>query len=64
MNIDQAVKTGFETSFSHLIGFGFRQQLMFAYTYGHNLFIQEALPEIAPFDLRYAIIGNHFKNSI
>ncbi|MFD2200783.1 TonB-dependent receptor domain-containing protein [Shivajiella indica] len=64
VNIDQALKTGFETSFNHLIGYGFRQQLMFAYTYGQNLVLSEALPEIAPFDLRYAIIGSHFNNRL
>jgi iron complex outermembrane recepter protein len=64
VNIDQALKSGFETSFNHLIGYGFRHQLMFAYTYGQNLVIQEALPEIAPFDLRYAIIGSHFNNKL
>ena len=37
---------------------------MFAYTYGQNLVISEALPEIAPFDLRYAIMGTHFDNRL
>jgi len=64
VNIDRAIKTGFETSFNHLIGHGFSQQLMFAYTYGQNLVIPEALPEIAPFDLRYAILGSHFKKRL
>lgn len=64
VNIDRAVKTGFETSFNHLIGYGISQQLMFAYTHGQNLDISEALPEIAPFDLRYAITGSHLNNKL
>jgi iron complex outermembrane receptor protein len=64
VNIDEALKTGFEMNFNHIIGLGFRQQLMFAYTYGQNLVISEALPEIAPFDLRYAIMGTHFDNRL
>jgi iron complex outermembrane receptor protein len=64
INIDRAIKTGFETSFNHLIGYGFRQQLMFAYTYGQNLILPEPLPEIAPFDLRYAIMGSHINKRL
>jgi iron complex outermembrane receptor protein len=64
INIDRAIKTGFETSFNHLIGYGFRQQLMFAYTYGQNLILTEPLPEIAPFDLRYAIMGSHINKRL
>lgn len=64
VNINEALKTGFEMNFNHIIGLGFRQQLMFAYTYGQNLVISEALPEIAPFDLRYAIMGTHFDNRL
>jgi iron complex outermembrane recepter protein len=64
VNIDEAIKTGFEMSFHHIIGYGFRQELMFAYTNGQNLVNSEALPEIAPFDLRYAIKGSHFNNRL
>jgi len=64
INIDRAIKTGFEASFNHLIGYGFRQQLMFAYTYGQNLILPEPLPEIAPFDLRYAIMGSHINKRL
>jgi iron complex outermembrane receptor protein len=64
VNVDEALKTGFEMAVSHDLGLGIRQQLMMAYTYGKNLTGNEALPEIAPMDIRYALMGNHLNNRL
>jgi iron complex outermembrane receptor protein len=64
VNIDRAVKTGFEAAFSQALFYGISHQLMVAYTYGQNLVISEALPEIAPMDVRYSILGSHLDNKL
>lgn len=64
VNIDEAMKTGLELAVNHLIGYGISQQLMLAYTRGQNLSAGEALPEIAPMDLRYFLLGNHLNNRL
>ncbi len=64
VNVDRALKTGFEFSASQYLGYGVQQQLAMAYTYGQNLSISEALPEIAPMDIRYSLIGNHLDNKL
>lgn len=64
INVDQAIKTGFELSFIQKIGWGIQHQVMVAYTYGENLSANEALPEIAPLDLRYAVTGSHFNDKL
>ena len=63
-NIDEAFKTGFELSWIQKLGLGLQQQLAMAYTYGRNLVNDEPLPEIAPFDFRYSLAGNYFKNRL
>jgi len=62
INIDAAFKTGFELSWSQDLFSGLSHQLAVAYTYGQDLERDEPLPEIAPLDLRYALIGSYFKN--
>lgn len=64
INIDRALKTGVELSLSQYLGLGIQQQFAFAYTHGQNLSLSEALPEIAPLDIRYALIGNHLDNKL
>lgn len=64
VNVDRAVKTGFEVAFSQALFYGISHQLMVAYTYGQNLVISEALPEIAPMDVRYSILGSHLDNKL
>lgn len=64
INVDEALKTGFEMAVSHDLGRGIRQQVMMAYTYGKNLSANEALPEIAPMDIRYSLIGSHLNNRL
>jgi iron complex outermembrane recepter protein len=64
VNVDQALKTGFELSFRQNLAWGLSQQLMVAYTYGQNLVLSEALPEIAPLDFRYALLGNYLDGKL
>lgn len=64
INVDQAIKTGFELNYIQKIGWGIQHQVMVAYTYGENLSANEALPEIAPLDLRYAVTGSHFNDKL
>ena len=64
MNIDNAFKTGFEVSWSQQLGFGLQHQLGIAYTYGQDLDRDEPLPEIAPFDIRYALFGSYLNDKL
>lgn len=63
-NIDQAFKTGFELAWTQRLRAGLQHQFSLAFTYGQNLSSKEALPEIAPFDLRYRLSGNYLKNRL
>ncbi len=53
-----------ELAISQQLGWGMSQQLMMAYTYGQDLSAMEALPEIAPMDIRYSLTGSHFAESL
>ncbi len=64
INIDEAFKTGFEISWSQKLFAGLQHQLGIAYTYGQDMERDEPLPEIAPFDLRYALSGSYLKNKL
>jgi len=59
VNIDRARMYGFEAVWSQMLWKGVSHRLSLAYTNGQNLVIDEPLPEIAPMDLRYSLIG-HF----
>lgn len=64
VNTESAVKAGFEFSVNQYLGAGIQQQFALSYTHGQNLSLSEALPEIAPMDIRYALIGNHLENKL
>ena len=64
LNIDEAIKTGFEISWMQKLIAGLHHQFAIAYTYGQDLELDEALPEIAPLDLRYTLFGNYFNNKL
>lgn len=64
VNVDRALKSGFEVAFRQDLIYGFNHQLMLAYTYGQNLTVSEALPEVAPMDVRYVLMGNHLDNRL
>jgi iron complex outermembrane receptor protein len=58
VNIDKAVMRGFEIQFNQVISSHMYHGLNLAYTYGKNLEIKQALPEIPPLDIRYKL-GAH-----
>ena len=59
VNIDKARMYGFEVSWAQLLWKGIQQKVSLAYTNGEDLVINQPLPEIAPMDLRYTLLG-HF----
>lgn len=64
VNLEEAIKTGMEWTIEHRIAPQWSQSLMAAYTYGQDLPHQEALPEIAPLDLRYSLQGKHLDGKL
>ncbi len=64
VNIDNAHIAGFEFTWNQLLFAGLQHNVSLAYTYGQNTVINEALPEIAPFDLRYALVGSYFDGKL
>ncbi|MBL6448248.1 TonB-dependent receptor [Fulvivirga sp. 29W222] len=60
VNIDEALKSGFEISWNQKLIAGLVHRLGIAYTYGKDLERNEPLPEIAPLDFRYALYGSYF----
>lgn len=64
INIDRAVKTGFEATWTQQLPFNLHQQFSVAYTYGQDLSREEPLPEIAPLDLRLTLWGNYVNGRI
>jgi iron complex outermembrane receptor protein len=64
INIDNARLMGAELSWSQGLFLGLTQQLNLAYTVGQDLEIDQPLPEIAPFDLRYSLQGRYLKDKL
>ncbi|RLD23645.1 MAG: TonB-dependent receptor [Bacteroidetes bacterium] len=64
VNIDNAFMTGFEVSWNQKLFAGMQHRFSVAYTYGQNTVIDEALPEIAPLDLRYSIHGSYLNGNL
>lgn len=64
VNLDHVIKTGLEVSFAQELFAGLHHQLAFAYTYGQDLVRDDALPEIAPFDLRYELSGSYLDDRL
>jgi iron complex outermembrane receptor protein len=63
-NIADAFMTGFEVSWSQSLYTNLQHEFNLAYTYGKDIVREEPLPEIAPLDLRYSLIGNYFYNKL
>ncbi|MGY6559621.1 MAG: TonB-dependent receptor domain-containing protein [Nitritalea sp.] len=55
LNIGAAFKTGGEIALRHALHPQLSQEFRAAYTYGENTSTGEALPEIAPLDMRYEV---------
>lgn len=64
VNVDEAMKTGFELNFKQKLSGSFNHSLGVAYTYGKDLILDAPLPEIAPLDLRYGIRGHFFERKL
>lgn len=64
INIDKAYKTGFEVSWNQFLFWGLQHWFGAAFTYAQDLEREQPLPEIAPMDLRYALIGNFLEDKL
>ncbi|MHA7130177.1 TonB-dependent receptor domain-containing protein [Algoriphagus namhaensis] len=64
VNIGRAMKTGLEFNFKQQISSNLSQSLAMAYTYGQDLQLDEALPEIAPLDVRYRLQGSWIQGKL
>lgn len=60
INVNEAMKTGFELNFKQQLVSNLSHSLGIAYTYGKDLESDAPLPEIAPLDLRYGLMGRFF----
>ena len=63
-NIDRALQTGFEASWTQILPLGLQHQFSMAYTYGQDLEKKDPLPEIAPFDTRFHLSGTYFSQRL
>ncbi|MCU4174675.1 TonB-dependent receptor domain-containing protein [Carboxylicivirga sp. N1Y90] len=64
INIDDALKTGFEMNWTQALPMGLKHQLGIAYTYAKDLERKQPLPEIAPLDFRYALMGTYLNGKL
>ena len=64
INISEAFKTGFELGWTQQLWRGLQHQLSVAYTYGQDRERNAPLPEIAPLDFRYTLVGNYLGNKL
>lgn len=62
VNINRAFKTGFEAGWNQKWPAGLEHQFSIAYTYGEDLEREDPLPEIAPLDLRFHLVGDYFSH--
>lgn len=64
VNIDNAFKAGFEMDWMQQLVAGISHRASVAYTYGQDLDRNEPLPEIAPLDFRYTLMGSYLKGRL
>jgi iron complex outermembrane receptor protein len=64
INIDNAFMGGFEFNWKQDITPIVFHDLSLSYTYGQNQVLEEPLPEIAPFELRYRLVASLLKNKV
>lgn len=62
INLDKATMTGFELSINQGLVTNLQGQFAMAYTKGQNITNDEPLPEIAPLDMRFKLLGSFAKN--
>lgn len=63
-NVDEALLAGFELNWQQQLFAGMQHQLSIAYTYGQDQNSKEALPEIAPLDMRYSLTGQYLDDKL
>jgi len=59
-NLDEAFKTGFETTYTQKLPLQLTQSIAIAYTYARDMENNGPLPEIPPLDVRYSLLGHYF----
>ena len=64
VNIDKARMYGFEIAWSQLLWKGIQQKVSLAYTNGEDLVINQPLPEIAPMEMRYTLLGRFLDDKL
>jgi len=64
LNLEKAMMTGFELSFSYQLNSMITANIDMAYTYGLDLNAKTPLPEIPPLDMRLKLISKHFKGKL
>ena len=64
INIDEAIKTGFEIHWKQKLVNGLQHQMGMAYTYSQDLERSQPLPEIAPLDFRYTLQGSYLNGKL
>ncbi len=64
VNIEDAYKAGFEVNWKQQLLVGLQHQVGIAYTYAQDLERDEPLPEIAPLDFRYVLVGDYMKGKL
>ena len=64
INIDKGFKTGVEFTWLQEWVKGLQHQMSLAYTYGQDLTRDEPLPEIAPLDMRFRLMGNFVRGKV
>jgi len=64
INIDHALKSGFEANWQQKLPANLQQNISLAYTYGQDLERKDPLPEIAPLDLRVKLFGTYFAHRL
>jgi len=64
VNIDKALMAGFEATWNQQITGFLNHNMSLSYTYGKNKVLDEPLPEIPPFELRYSLLGSFLKNKL
>jgi iron complex outermembrane receptor protein len=64
VNMDEALKTGFEVNWSQQLPLNLQHHLGIAFTYAQDLKSADPLPEVAPLDLRYTLKGSYLDHRL
>lgn len=64
INVADAAMLGFELNYAQQIGAFLNQEVSFAYVRGQNKELQEPLPEINPFELKYKLMARFINTQL